>query len=335
MQVRGTFFSPLSIGQGALMHLFAAAVDRRARRLPDAALTNSRNYASSLFGQNGGPWQLTRLIGDPSRFLLCRARRAGELGPGCYVLKRIRPGRAAAELQRAALRREATLAAALDHPQIVSVLAADIHGATPYLVLPYLEGTSLQRLVAARARDSAGQGGGRLPLHFALALTRQIASPLAALHSAGWLHGQVSPRHILLSPQGQATLIDLTQARQVASPEARSEAAATPAHPYAAPELFRPGVLTAAADIYALGATLFEMLTGEPPFASCAGRELADAHRTRRPPDLRRLQPGATLEAGELLSRMLAKEPLRRPTAEQLVAWLAELEIDELTRGAN
>jgi serine/threonine protein kinase len=238
-------------------------------------------------------------------------------------------------MHRAALGREATLAAAMHHPHLVSVLAADLHDATAYLVLPYLEGTSLARLIAARARDRFGQEGGRLPIHFALAIARQIASALAALHRAGWLHGQVNPRHVLLSPPGQATLIDLTQARELASPEARSEASLTPAHPYAAPELFRPRMLTAAADVYALGATLFEMLAGEPPFALFVGRELAAAHLDCRPPDLRQLRLEATMEVAELVSRTLAKEPLRRPTAEQLVTSLAELEIDELTRAAK
>jgi serine/threonine-protein kinase len=84
-------------------------------------------------------------------------------------------------------------------------------------------------------------------------------------------------------------------------------------------------------DTYALGLLLFEMLAGEPPFPVTSQKELALCHVRERPPDVRSFRSCVTLEVNELVCRMLAKDPLRRPTCPQLVNWLAELEIAELT----
>ena len=90
------------------------------------------------------------------------------------------------------------------------------------------------------------------------------------------------------------------------------------------------GRLTGAADSYALGCVLYELLTGQPPFIAADGRRLGSLHRSAAPPDLRRIRPDASLECEQLVRRMLAKEPLRRPSDEELARWLAEIEIAEL-----
>jgi serine/threonine protein kinase len=75
---------------------------------------------------------------------------------------------------------------------------------------------------------------------------------------------------------------------------------------------------------------LFEVLTGQPPFVGRDARQVLAMHRSAAPPELRRLRPDASLECSLLVRRMLAKEPLRRPSDEELVRWLAEIEIAEL-----
>jgi serine/threonine-protein kinase len=170
-----------------------------------------------------------------------------------------------------------------------------------------------------------------LPVATVLWIVRQVAEALAALHAAGWLHGQVRPEHVDVSPQGHATLIDLTEARRIGTVECDAADLSRTAAAYAAPEAFSlRGCLTAASDTYALGTVLFEALAGRPPFAAADPRQLAAMHLRAAPPNIRRLRPSASLEVGELLHRMLAKEPLRRPSDDQLVRWLAELEIEEL-----
>jgi len=169
-----------------------------------------------------------------------------------------------------------------------------------------------------------------LPVSFALALIRQIAATLAALHAAGWLHSQVWPRHVTISPQAHATLIDLTRCRRLDCGECDLDGTFPAVPDYAPPETFSRRRISAAVDIYSLGVILFEAIVGRRPFAASSPAGWATAHRREAPPDVRSIRATASLEVSELLRRMLAKEPMRRPTADQLVHWLAELEIEEL-----
>jgi eukaryotic-like serine/threonine-protein kinase len=270
-------------------------------------------------------WRITRRIADAGKLALFRAAAANELGPGCYVIKTI----AAADnaVAHAMLRREHVVSSDVRHPNLNSVLAADLSARQPLLILPYLEGISLRRLIASRAAAPH-----LLPTSYALLVVRQVAVALAAMHTAGWLHNQVRPEHVIVSPTAQATLIDLTLARRLESDECDcGEADDNRSATYAAPESFSSRRrLTAASDIYSLGILLFEILAGQPPFAAPSVRQLAACHQRQAPPDLRRMRLGLAYEVAQLVRCMLAKEPLRRPSDEQLIRWLTELEIQAL-----
>jgi len=264
-------------------------------------------------------WRPTRYVAIRGPFELIRAAAPGDLGPGCYVLKIAKSN---SDITRALLRREALGASQVSHSSLIPVLAAECYAPLSHLVLPYLEGITLRRLL-----DSSQ----RLPISYSLCVVRQIAAALAGLHSAGWLHGQVRPEHIILSPHGHATLIDLSQARRLESSECDASGALPDSTAYAAPETaFSRGRITAAADTYSLGIVLYESLTGQPPFQASSPRELMHSHFHVVPPDLRELRTDVSLEVAELCRRLLAKEPLRRPAMSQVVRWLAELEIIEL-----
>jgi serine/threonine-protein kinase len=226
------------------------------------------------------------------------------------------------------LRRETLVTAEVNCSHLASVVANEPSEAAPHIVLPYLEGIALRRLTRwCVERDVVKP----VSVGLVLSIARQIAAALAAMHEVGWLHGQVRPEHVIVSPWGHATLIDLTQARRLESAECAAGDDFIGSRVYAAPEIFSTGRrLTTAADVYSLGILLFEALVGQPPFVGHSPREIAARHRSERPPDLRQWRPDASKEVSELVWRMLAKEPLRRPSAEQLVRWLAELEIAEL-----
>jgi serine/threonine protein kinase len=262
------------------------------------------------------------LINRTNMLAIYRARPVSDTaGPGAYAIKTLASQPSDFGLALALLRREAAVAAEVSHPHLVTVLAARLAVPRPYLVLPYLEGVTLRRRMETPP----------LPVATALWIVRQVAEALTALHAAGWLHGQVRPEHVDVSPQGHATLIDLTEARRARTAECDSGDFPRLVAAYAAPEAFSlRGRLTAASDTYALGIVLYEALAGRPPFAAADPRQLAAMQLRVAPPNIRQLRPGASLEIGELLHRMLAKEPLRRPSDDQLVRWLAELEIEEL-----
>jgi serine/threonine-protein kinase len=280
-------------------------------------------------GQSGvalGDWRLTAWLHEGERLCVYRARpiTAGH-GPGCYVLKTPAERFVDDPLAAALVRREARVASQVAHAHLTSVLGARLEGRAPLAILPYLDGITLRQMLTARAGDAYGA------VASALWIARQLAAALAALHAAGWLHGQVRPEHVIVSPQGHATLIDLTQARRLETEECDAQAWPPSVLAYAAPEAFLArGRLTAASDVCSLGILLFELLTGQLPLVAAGRRQWAEYHLRRRPLDVREVRPIISRDIAHLVRQLLAKEPLRRPAAEQLVDRLAGLEIEEL-----
>ena len=305
---------------GPLVTTFGGAVSMRAaKRL--ASRPVSKAAARPL---TCGDWILTRRVASSGQLELFRARAEGEIGPGCYLIKRaLTPGQGIAEQM---LAREAVVTKEVNSAHLSSVLAQGRCEGGRFHVLPFLDGVTVAQLMVARP-------GMRLGLGQALCVARQVASALAGLHTAEWLHGQVEPGHVLVSPQRQATLINLTGARRLGSGECDIKDWPRCRWPYLGPEAFSNAWrLTAALDVYALGVLLYEALAGRPPFAKASNRALIHAHRRERPEDLRRWRSDVSLEISELISRMLMKEAMRRPSAAEVARWLVELEIAEFLR---
>jgi serine/threonine protein kinase len=179
------------------------------------------------------------------------------------VLKTLRPDRAAEAPARRALVREGRLLVRLSHPHLVRAyeLAWALDDGRPVLVLETLGGETLSHLI--HRLDAAGR---RLPSREVAVLGLQLASALSYLHHHGWLHLDLKPANIV-AEAGRARLIDLSIARRPGRARA-----GTGTIEYLSPEQARGGRLTAAADVWGLGAVLYAALIGEPPY----GYELAD-----------------------------------------------------------
>jgi serine/threonine protein kinase len=233
-----------------------------------------------------------------------------------YVLKLATVGQG--DLGRAMLAREAEVSSLVTHPHLISVLDDNHQAPQPFLVLPRLQGVSLRHFF----------GRSILPKHW-VSLLRQAAEALLALHNGGWVHGDVKPAHLFVSPQGQLTLLDLGLARRLESLECDAGAYLLGAAEYLAPELLSSGGrYSPASDIFAL-AQVFCRLASPSVELNSRERVLGGRLLESSGPRLRSTIPGPL---ARLLGRMLLQDPLRRPSAEELVDLLLRCELDLLGR---
>lgn len=165
---------------------------------------------------------------------------------------------------------EARLSASLKHPAFVKIHALEDDSGSASIVMELVRGQTLKHVLC----------GAPLPPQQALAIARDIAEAMCEAHDAGLTHGDLKPSNLMLEPCGNVRILDFGLA---VSHDAQATVSMANADPqgtiaYMAPERLRGGPLTALSDIYALGAVLFELLTGARPFAHLSGLALAAAH---------------------------------------------------------
>ena len=213
------------------------------------------------------------------------------------------------------LRREAALAAKVDHPGVVDVHDSGRDGATAYLVMDLLDGPDL----AAVLDD------GPVPPAEAMRIAHDVADALAAVHGAGVVHADVKPANVVLTGDG-AVLVDFgvsaTAQDKAAGPVTFGTA------PYMAPEQVASAPATAASDVYALGCLLTATLAGRPPFTADTPTEVLHHQVRATAPRLRELLPGVPARLDELVATMLDKDPAVRCSAAEARDVLAELRED-------
>jgi serine/threonine protein kinase len=214
---------------------------------------------------------------------------------------------------RRRFRREGMLQAALEHPNVVCVHEAGDSAHGLFIAMRLVRGDSLNRLIG-----SPGLVPGRL-----LRILAGVADGLDAAHRAGLIHRDVKPRNILVaSDHGFLSDFGLSCGGDLESMTDAPSRAGTPA--YMAPEQIRGERPDARSDIYALGAVLYECLTGLPPFPRGSDIEVMCAHLYSPPPSIRELQPGLPNGLDRVLAAAMAKQPERRQrTAAELIAQAA------------
>jgi serine/threonine protein kinase len=223
------------------------------------------------------------------------------------------------------LQREARTGLVVRHAHLVRISFAHVTRPPYFLVMELLSGESLRRRLR---RDY------RLEVPTALWIARQTAEALAALHKAGFLHGDIKPDNIRLVSEGNAILIDLGFAhRPGENAHLLERGYVLGTVDYLAPELCAfENESGTSGDIFSLGVTLFEMLTGHLPFPPGTIQQTLRRHGTEPAADIR--EYGVSLPAGliALVNRLLARRPEERPRAGVVVQQLIALEIASLRR---
>jgi serine/threonine protein kinase len=221
------------------------------------------------------------------------------------------------------LQREARAGLAVQHPHLVRILEAHVLTPPHFLVMEYLSGESLRRRLR---RDY------KLDSATALWIARQNAEALAALHRKGFVHGDLKPDNIRLVDVGTAILLDLGYAHRPGENTPLLEKGyILGTCNYLAPELCAEEPNDdMRADVYSLGVTLFEMLTGQLPYPAGTPVETIQHHRTEEPMLLTDYLPFAPAALTELVDRMMARDPNDRPRADRLVQDLIGCEIASL-----
>lgn len=204
----------------------------------------------------------------------------------------------------ARFQREARAAGRLAHPHIVSVhdFGLDEATATPFIVMEYVAGVSLEALL----KESP-----RLPVAQALEIVEQVASALEEAHAHGIVHRDVKPANVFLDERGRVKVGDFGIARLDGSD--LTEAGVTLGTPgYAAPEIVRGGVADARSDVFALGALAYRLLTGEKPFRGNTREGIALDVLQSDPPPPADVRPEVPAHVSAAVMKALAKSPADR-----------------------
>ncbi|MEU8462518.1 protein kinase [Streptomyces sp. NPDC029003] len=221
------------------------------------------------------------------------------------------PGTVAEELRRRFVR-ECRVTAQVDHPGLVTVHDAGNDGDELYLVMGYVEGSDLADHLAAHDP---------YPWPWAVAVVAQLCAVLSAVHAVPIVHRDLKPRNVMVRPDGSVLVLDLGVASVMDTDTTRLTSTGTPigSPAYMAPEQAMSGAVGPYTDLYALGVLLYELLSGNVPFAGSTALGVLHRHLYEPPAPVRPLRPEIPAELEALMLRLLAKDPQDRPGSAQEV----------------
>lgn len=219
------------------------------------------------------------------------------------AVKLLRPELAARDDVRARFEAEARSAAKLVHPNVVAVFDSGEHEGTPFLIMERLSGETLADHIDGPSADP----------EWVARVGADVLAALTAAHEAGVVHRDVKPGNVLFDAHGRAKVADFGIAKSLEDFDdvtATSHVLGTPA--YIAPERLEGATATAAADIYGLGVTLYEALTGQKPYTGATAMAVADEVRTGTPIPLDQARPGLPPALVAVVERAMSRDPAQR-----------------------
>lgn len=279
---------------------------------PSEPQTEYREVLPTLVGRKIHIYQCVSLVGAGAMGQVYLAMH-NELQRQC-ALKVLAPKRGTLDQQYVArFHQEGQAAAALVHPNVVTLHAIGRIADTHFLEMEYVPGKSLARLI----RDE-----GPLPSDWALRLATMIADGLAAAHRAGIVHRDVKPDNILITRDGIAKIGDFGLAKRIKTDSDESDRIICGTPNYMAPEVLLGAPATPASDVYALGLCIFEMLIGNLPWRETSAVALTRFGREEAIPDIRDLRPELSADIAECVRLLTDSSLTHRPATAALASQL-------------
>ena len=225
---------------------------------------------------------------------------------------------------RERFRREGLLQAGIEHPNIVTVYEAGESDHGLFMAMRLVRGPNLKDMIVSRELDA-----GRT-----LRILRPIADALDTAHESGLIHRDIKPQNILVGGRDHAYLADFGLTKAAGEKGLTKTGQFVGTLDYISPEQIRGQNATAASDIYALAAVLYECLTGVVPYAKESEAAVLYAHMSDEPPSVTRERGELPQALDEVIRRGMAKEPAERPASANELLAAAERAFDPSTRAA-
>jgi tetratricopeptide (TPR) repeat protein len=276
-----------------------------------------------MIGSLIGPYRVDGLLG---RGGMGEVYRAFDVRLGRAVALKMLPDHKRTDPAVERFLREARAASALNHPNIVTVHEiGETDGGAPYMVQELVEGRTLRSTLRAMPR---------LPLADVADVGRQVARALAAAHRAGIVHRDIKPENLMQRRDGYVKVLDFGLARVVVADDTHGDTlqhegtapgVVVGTSAYMSPEQAQGHPVGPASDVFSLGVVLYELATGTRPFSLDGGFAVLHAIVRSHPLPPSRHVPDLPSTFDGLIARMLAKDPVLRPSAEEVLKELDEL----------
>ncbi|WP_157369041.1 serine/threonine-protein kinase [Zavarzinella formosa] len=273
----------------------------RPRNAFDAMLTGT------FAGRTLGHFEMLEIVGSGGMAAVLKAR---DLDLGRFVALKILPPEMAVDTENVnRFKQEARAAAKLDDDHIARVYHCGEDQGLNFIAFEFVEGENLRQRMEAC--------GGKIPVRDSIRLMYQVAKGLAHASERGVVHRDIKPSNIIVTPDGNAKIVDMGLARSLldvrASGQLTHSGVTLGTFDYISPEqAIEPRLADVRSDIYSLGCTFYHLLTGHVPVPEGTVARKLDAHKNLIPTDLRQYNPEVPAELANIINRMMAKEPDQR-----------------------